>query len=211
MIGLLSLKFKPMEHFVIDQTYPRELSYNSLWKCTFFFKSSFTNWSSFMQSTCNINGSIHRKDQTSFLPIINLDPSDKNCIYSILFFVCEEAKKLKIGVPSITFDQPLRLKATEIIKETQMDIVCRLDGFHTMMIFSGSIGQLMKGSGLDTSFREVYVEHTVPYLMFDKAISRALLEQFLTEAALMALLIDIVFDTEILNKAVFKTQLNELF
>ena len=47
--------------------------------------------------------------------------------------------------------------------------------------------------------------------MFDKAISRALLEQFLTEAALMAILIDIVFDTEIINKAVFKTQLNELF
>ena len=209
--GLLRLKFKSIEHLAMVQTHPTELSYNSLWQCSWFFQSSCTNWSGFMQSiTCNINDGIHRKDRISFLPIIDLNPSDENCIYSTLLFVCEEAKKLKIGVPSVTFDQPLWLKASGIIKEAQLDIVCRLGGFHTMMSFLGSIGQLMKGSGLETLFGEVYAEHTVVHLMSGKAISRALRAHFLTEAALMTLLLEMIFDTEMIDDIVFKTQLNEL-
>ena len=101
------------------------------------------------------NISEQRKDQISFLPIIDLNPSDETCIYSTLLFVCDQAKKLGIQVPSITFDQPIWLKASGIIEESKLNIVCRLGGFHTMMSFMGSIGVLVKGSGLEGLFAEV--------------------------------------------------------
>ncbi len=37
-----------------------------------------------------------------------------------------------------------------------MNIVCRLGGFHTMMSFMGSIGTMMKGSGLEEALGTVY-------------------------------------------------------
>ena len=92
----------------------------------------------------------------SFFPIIDLSSSDENCIYSTLLFVIDEAKRSNIPVPCITFDQPLWQKALGIIKVKQLNIVCRLGGFHTLMSFLGSIGNLMKGSDLEELFEEVY-------------------------------------------------------
>ena len=57
---------------------------------------------------------------------MDLNPTDENCIYSTLLFVIDQAKILTVQTPSITFDQPLWLKATGIIKESNLDIVCRL-------------------------------------------------------------------------------------
>ena len=42
-----------------------------------------------------------------------------------------QAEKLDISTPCLTFDQPLWLKAVEIIKAKAMNIVRRLGGFHT--------------------------------------------------------------------------------
>ncbi len=82
------------------------------------------------------------------LPIIDLNPSDETCVYSTLLYIQGQAERLNIPTPCITFDQPLWLKAVEIIKAKSMNTVCRLSGFHTMMSFMGSIGAMMKGSGL---------------------------------------------------------------
>ena len=117
--------------------------------------------------------SEQRKDQILFLPIIDLNPSDETCIYSTLLFV---------------FDQPLWLKAFGIIEESKLNIVSRMGGFHTMMSFMGSIGVLMKRSGLEGLFAEVYSENTVGHIFTGKAISRALCDHFLADACLMSLL-----------------------
>ena len=47
--------------------------------------------------------STQRKDQISFLPNIDLNPSDENYIYSILLYICKQASKLRVEVPSVTF------------------------------------------------------------------------------------------------------------
>jgi hypothetical protein len=99
-----------------------------------------------------------------FLPIIYLNPSDETCINSTLHFVIKQAEKLGIPTPFITFDQPLWLKATGIIKDQNLNIMCRLGGFHTLMSFLGSIGKLMAGSGLEEVFEEVYAEHHLHHL-----------------------------------------------
>ena len=66
-----------------------------------------------------------------------------------------------------------------------MNIVCRLGGFHTMMSFLGSIGSMMKGSGLEEALENVYGSNAVTHMISGKAISRALRGHFLIEAALM--------------------------
>ena len=70
-----------------------------------------------------------------FLCIIDLNSSDETCIFSTLLFVLEQAKKLNIPTPCITFDQPLWEKAMGIIKEKNLSMVYRLGGFHTLISY----------------------------------------------------------------------------
>ena len=142
------------------------------------------NWSGFMQHIfCNDHNSSP-KSEVLFLPIIDLNPSDETCIYSTLNYVQTQARKLNIPSPCITFDQPLWIKAVEIIMAKSMTIVCRLGGFHTMMSFMGSIGTMMKGSGLEEALGTVYGPNAVTHMITGKAVSRALRGHFLIEAAL---------------------------
>ena len=57
----------------------------------------------------------------------DLKSSDESCTYSMM--ILNEATLLNISTTCITFDQPLRWKAVEIIDAKSMDIVCRLRGF----------------------------------------------------------------------------------
>ena len=76
-----------------------------------------------------------QKSTITFLPIIDLNPNDESCIYSTLLFVIEQAKRMRIPVPCVTFDQALWLKAFFIIEEAGLDIVARLGSFHTLMSY----------------------------------------------------------------------------
>ena len=89
-----------------------------------------------------------------------------------IVYIQAQAERLNIPTPCITFDQPLWLKAVEIIRAKS---VCRLGGFHTLMSFMGSIGSMMKGSGL---------YEALGTKTFRKGCSRALRGHFLVQAAL---------------------------
>ena len=104
-------------------------------------------------------------------------------------YIQTQAIHLNIPTPCITFDQPLWLKAVEIIKAKEMNIVCRLGGFHTLMSFLGSIGSMMKGSGLEESLEKAYGPNAINHILSGKAFSRALRAHFLVEAALVNKLI----------------------
>ena len=111
-----------------------EKNIDILWEMSFNFPN-YTRpaWSSFMYVYCK--GAFPRKSEVSLLPIINLNSNDYSCIYSTLLFVIDQSKKANSDSPCITFDQPLWLKAVEIITEKSLHILCRLDGFHTLMSF----------------------------------------------------------------------------
>ena len=64
-----------------------------------------------------------QKSTITFSPIIDLNPIDESCIYSTLQFVTEQAKRMRVHVPCVTFDQPLWLKACDIVEEAGLDIV----------------------------------------------------------------------------------------
>jgi len=52
-----------------------------------------------------------------------------------------------------------------------------------MMSFLGSIGSMMKGSGLEEALEQVYRPNAVMHMMFGKPVSRALCGHFLVESA----------------------------
>ena len=130
------------------------------------------NWSGFMQSVCR--GKHPDVSSVEMLSIVDLNPSDNDCIYSTLMFVNNMAKSYNITTANITFDQPLYIKANDIVAKANLDIVVRLGGFHTLMSFLGSIGHLMKGSGFEEILGVLYGKNTVEHIMSGKAYARAL-------------------------------------
>ena len=132
------------------------------------------SWSAIMHKT---KGNYPGKSSITFLPMINLNPSDESCIYTTLHFVCKEAHKNKC-TPILTFDQPLYWKAMMLIQNEPKDsplksLVLKLGGFHTEMSFVGCIGYLMSGSGLVSILETVYAATAVTHMMTGKAIARA--------------------------------------
>ena len=122
------------------------------------------NWSGFMQHIFS-GEQATPKSEVILLPIIDLNPSDETCVYSTLLYIQSQAERLNIPTPCITFDQPLWPKAVEIIKAKSLNIVCRLGGFHTMMSFMGSIGSMMKSSGLEEALETAYGPNAVTHMM----------------------------------------------
>ena len=61
-------------------------------------------------------GEYPGKSSIHFLPMIDLNPSDPSCIYSMLIFASNQARKYDVTLV-ITFDQPLWWKAMLIIQQ----------------------------------------------------------------------------------------------
>ena len=91
----------------------------------------------------------------------------------------ETTQELELQTPIVTFDQPLWIKANEIVHAKCMNIALILEGFYTMMSFPGSIGSLMSGSGLAESLEICYGKNTVKHMLIGKGIARVLLEETL--------------------------------
>jgi len=99
-------------------------------------------------------------------------------------------------VPCITFDQPLWLKAVEVVATEEMNIVCCLGGFHMLMSFLGSIGHVMAGAGLAEALEIVYGTNVVSRMLSGKAYARAVRGRLLVESALHVLLLRCLLDPE---------------
>ena len=128
------------------------------------------------------------------LPIIDLDPSNYSCIYSVLLYIIGQSKVLNVVTLCGTFDQPLWFKLIEIIVSKSLPIVSRLAGFHTLMSFLESIGKLMEGSGLNAVLEAIYGKNTVDHIIKGKAIrGKGLRGNFLVDVALNTALITQLF------------------
>jgi len=144
------------------------------------------NWSGYMQTVCS--GTHAPLSTVNILPILDLKPTDLSCIYTTLLFVRDQAKKLNT-VPSVTFDQPLYIKAVDICIAENLCVVCRLGGFHTLMNFLGAVGHVMKGSGLEEIMGLLYRTNTVGHVLSGKAFARSVKGHFIIHDALMQLLL----------------------
>jgi len=152
------------------------------------------NWSGFMQAM--FDGLHADVAKIEMLSIIDLSPTDETCIYSTLSYIVDQSQKLGVPTPNITFDQPLYMKAVDIVCKAKMNVVVRLGGFHTLMNFLGSIGYLMKGSGLDEVLGLIYGPNTVVQLMNGKAYARAVHGHFLVHSVLNDILLTYLKSSE---------------
>ena len=148
------------------------------------------------------------KSYITMLPIINLPATDMTALHSLLVFVTEQSSKLNVPTPTITFDQPLYVKAYEIVSSTNMNIFVRLGGFHQLMSFLGSIGCIMEGSGLQPALETVYASLTVNHMFTGKAFSHAMRGHMLANAAVLTLIFE---DFWLTTTADEKTQLEEIY
>ena len=52
------------------------------------------------------------------------------------------------GVAIVTFDLPIWLKAVDIIKQANLNVIVRLGGFHQLKSYPGLMSNIMQDSGL---------------------------------------------------------------
>ena len=77
-----------------------------------------------------------------------------------------------------------------------LEIVVRLQAFHTLMSYLGSTGNLMTGSGIEQVLQVTHGKDVVPHIISGKAISRALRGHFMVEAGLNSILLTQVIPPE---------------
>lgn len=123
-----------------------------------------------------------------YLPFINENPSNYSTLHSALKFAATECAKQKREC-IVTFDQPLYIKASEIIKSANpndiiKNIHTRPGLFHFLMAFLGGIGFIMKGRGIEDLWEKIYGKNTVQHMMSGHAFSRAIRANLLTFAGL---------------------------
>ena len=150
------------------------------------------------------------KSSVEFLPMIDLDSCDPTCIYSTLIFVVSQAR-LHDVTTVLTFDQPLCWKALKIIRSQPNDtelnqIVLHLGGFHMQMSFLGSIGHLMACSGLQELLEVVFAGNMVTHILTGKAVSRAIRDHLLADAALSSTLLADVYNVPVPTKDAVEAQ-----
>ena len=178
------IKLTSLEKLTTTELKKHELKHFT-WKTSWYFNSKSDlkpNWSGYMQNM--LEGQCPGKPHVTYLPIIDLNLNDDQCIYSTLKFIEEQSASLNIDTPVITFDQPLWLKAANIIFTKHLNIVCRLGGFHLIMSFLGSIGKLMEKSGIEEALGNIYGPNAVIHVLNGKAYSRSIRGHFLLQLAL---------------------------
>ena len=147
-------------------------------------------WSAFNQVIMEHSGSFDISGIMS-IPFINLDPTNLTTIHSALQFALSESDLHGKSHCITTFDQPLFIKACDIVyacDSLKKKVFPRLGGFHFLMSFMGSIGNIMSGSGLEELWKSVYASETTPHMMSGHAYSRALRAHILTIEALTTLI-----------------------
>jgi len=131
------LKFKPITQLLSPYIQPVSHKLDLLWHAGWYFcgeDNPRPNWSGFMQDI-TVGTHLQAPGHFRVLPIIDLNPGDKSCILSTLLFVQEQAKALSMETACITFDQPLWIKAVEVVTANSLNVVYRLGVFHMLMSY----------------------------------------------------------------------------
>ena len=102
---------------------------------------------------------MNEKSSILFTPLINKKPSDKSTIYTAMCTMEETTMKAGQEVVVMTCDQQLYRVVIDIMWTDPgrwKNFYPRLGGMHWMMSFIGSVGKLMKNSGLDMLLKSAF-------------------------------------------------------
>ncbi|GBL55344.1 hypothetical protein AVEN_21120-1 [Araneus ventricosus] len=147
-------------------------------------------WNGFMEAATQ--DKEYELSKIVCLPFVNNPPSQYDTIYTALLIAREKSTKAGQKTCFVTFDQPLYIKAQEIVRncdnsEVENKVV-RLVGFHLLMSFMGTIGSIMAGSGLKELLTIIYAENSVEKIMSGHAYSRAVRAHVLVHLVLAELI-----------------------
>lgn len=166
---------------------------NNLWLfLKYTEENDFIGWNSFMNMITNSQDN-YKVSKINFLPFINGSPSDYSTLYTALLRTSEIALQEGMKTCIITFDQPLYIKARDIVEATIFDevlMVVRLGGFHLLMSYMGAIGQIMAGSGIKDIFSIIYAEGSVDKILSGHSYARAVRAHIILQQALSLLIFD---------------------
>lgn len=146
---------------------------------------SLPGWSGFMEEATK-DLPFHRS-KVICLPFINYPPSQYDTVLTSLRMANEKCRATGQKTCFVTFDQPLYIKAKEILANSGPElnnVVARLGGFHLLMSFLGTIGSIMGGSGLKELFATIYAENSIDKMMSGRAYARAVRAHTLSQLAL---------------------------
>ena len=157
--------------------------------------SSHSNWKGFMKTIYKAEGAD--KSAIEFLTVIDNPPDNYSTVYTTL------AECMNVAADSpmiITLDLPLWTKATRIILECDMPIIPRLGGFHQLQSYTGAMGYLMTGSGIEECFKVIFPNFPVDKLLSGKAHYKTLRAYLLIDAAFFIYIMDEVVSEDELAK-----------
>ena len=183
-----SLVYKPIPTITFDDKID---GIDLLWHASWIHDTKRVGWSGFMQAIHH--GSYKGASSIVFLPMIDYNPSDLSCVYTTLRFISDKARQHGM-VPVVTFDQPLYMKAVNIINAEPADsplkaAVPMIGGLHCRMSFLGAIGHLMTETGIKEVLECLYAGNTIKHILSGKAVSRAMRAHELIDSALQITLI----------------------
>ena len=207
--GLQSVIVEPLK---ISDKCLQATNDDCIWLAGYVYKlNPHVSWSGFMKVAVEKNE--YETSRIETLPFIKLDPSNLSTIYTALCFASEQARKIGLKTSIVTFDQPLYQKAAEIVaaSEDLPNVIVRLGGFHLLMSYLGSIGQIMSGSGLSELWETVYAKGTVIHMMTGHAFSRSIRAHILSLVALVSVLMEQTDQKENVNKSHLQKLYDSLF
>lgn len=189
------LKLIKVESFKEDPSFKTNLidQLNILWM---YFKyvreNEFLGWNGFMcmMTSCRENYEV---SVVNFLPFINASPSDYNTLFTALQNAAAIVSKEGMKTLIVTFDQPLYIKARDIVEATFFDqivVIVRLGGFHLLMSFMGCIGQIMAGSGIKEILSLIYAEGSVDKMLNGHSYARAVRAHIILQQVLSIIIMD---------------------
>ena len=99
-------------------------------------------WSGFNQAV--VTQGLYDISRTEILRFLNHNPNHVDTIYSALSYAQYLAEKYQLGICPVTFDQPLYIKAAEIVQSTPhlTKLIIRLRGFLFVMSYTGAISNI---------------------------------------------------------------------
>ena len=148
------------------------------------------SWSGFNQTV--VNQGLYDISRIEILPFVNHDPNQHDTIFSALMYVQKLADKHKLGICPVTFDQPLYIKAAEIVQSSENinKVVVRLGGFHLVMSYMGAIGHIMSGCGLQDQWETVHAQNSTKHMLTGHAYARALRAHMFSAASRVSHMLD---------------------
>lgn len=182
-IGLAGIKIKDVSELFPQSKIVVPLLSHMVWLyCKHMEFQGVGGWNGFME-------------EVTSQPFINAPPSNYDTIYTALLSGAEKTKSLGQTTTFITFDQPLYLKAREIIASRVGDselsnVKVRLGGFHLLMSFMGAVGYIMNDSGLRELFNTIYAVNSTDKIMTGHAYARAVRAHIMAHTVLAKLIIE---------------------